>query len=74
MEAAREPSLLNHPELKKEKDDFAIKNAYQLAFINGKENVDPSLLNFEGRIAKTMMEKIVEQIIRDKALEQAQEE
>jgi hypothetical protein len=67
--------LLDHPEYKKkEKDDFAIKNAYQLAFINSKENVDPSLLNFEGGIAKTMMDKIVKQKIRDKALEQVWEE
>jgi len=45
-----------------------------LAFINDKENVDPNLMNFEGGIAKTMMDKIVEQKIWDKALEQAQEE
>ncbi len=67
-------NLLGHPELKKEKDDIAITNAYQLAAINGKENIDPSCLNFEDNIAKTMMDKIVEQKIRDRALEQARKE
>ncbi len=67
-------NLLDHPELKKEKDSFAIKNAYQLASINGKENIDPSCLNFDDGVAKTMMDKIVEQKIRDRALEQAREE
>jgi hypothetical protein len=45
-----------------------------IGFINGKENVNPSLLNFEGGITKTMMGKIVDQKVRDKALEQAWEE
>ena len=67
-------NLLDHPELNKEKDDVAVTNAYQLASIHGKENIDPSCLNFEDGIAKTMMDKIVEQKMRDRALEQAHEE
>jgi hypothetical protein len=60
--------------LKQEKDGVAVTNAYQLASIHGKENIDPSCVNFEDGEAKTIMDKIVEQKIRDRALEQAHKE
>jgi len=64
-------NLLDQEELHREKDDKAIKNTYQLAFIHGKENVDPSCLNFDSGVTKTLMDKIIEQKIRDRALDQA---
>jgi len=67
-------NLLDNSELYREKDDTAIKNAYQLAMIHGKENMDPSCLNLEDGVAKTMMDKIVEHKIRERALEQARNE
>jgi hypothetical protein len=57
--------------LKREKDDMAIKQAYQLAMIHGKENMDPSCLNFENGVAKTMLDKIIDHRVRKRALEQA---
>ncbi len=42
--------------------------------IHGKENLDPNNLNFDNGIAKSIMDKIVEQHMRDKALEQARQD
>jgi hypothetical protein len=45
-----------------------------LASINGKENIEPGCPNFQDDIANTMTDKIAEQKIRSRALEQAHEE
>jgi hypothetical protein len=55
-------NLLDNSELYMEQDDTAIKNAYQLAMIHGKET---SCLNLEGGVARTMMDKIMEYKIRE---------
>jgi hypothetical protein len=39
--------------------------------IHGKENKDPTYLNFENGVAKTMLDKIINQKVRKRALEQA---
>ena len=52
-------NLLDHEELHRDKDENAINNAYQLAAIYGKENVDPSSLNFDSGVAKTLMDQII---------------
>ncbi len=67
-------NLLDHEELHRDKDENAINNAYQLAAIYGKENVDPSSLNFDSGVAKTLMDQIIEQKVRERALDQARNE
>jgi hypothetical protein len=67
-------NLLDHPELKKEKDNIAVKNAYQLTSINGKENIDPNSFNLDDGIAKTMVDKLLDHKIRQQALDKAREE
>jgi len=62
---------LDNSELYRGKDDKAIKSAYQLAIVHGKENRDLSCLNLEDRVIGTMMDKIMEHKIRERALEQA---
>jgi len=66
-------NLLDHPELKKEKDNIAVKNAYQLTSINGKENIDPNSFNLDDGIAKTMVDKLLDHKIRQRALDKAGE-
>jgi hypothetical protein len=39
--------------------------------LHGKENKDPTCLNFENGVAKTMLDKIINQKVRKRALEQA---
>jgi len=67
-------NLLDDPELYREKSDVAVNNAYLLASLHGKENVDPTNLNFSQGIAKTMMDKIIDHKVRERALEQARQE
>ena len=55
-------------------DENAINNAYQWAAIYGKENVDPSSLNFDSGVAKTLTDQIIEQKVRERALDQARNE
>ncbi len=64
-------NLLDHRELNRTKDNNLIDLAYQLVKIHGKENLDPTNLNFNSGVAKSLMDKIVEQWMTDKALEQA---
>jgi hypothetical protein len=66
--------LLDDPELYREKSDGAVNNAYLLASLHGKENDDPTNLNFSQGIAKTMMDKIIDLKVRERALEQARQE
>ncbi len=51
-------NLLDHEEL-----HSAINNVYQLTAIHGKESIDPSSLNFDRGVAKTLMNQIIEQKI-----------
>jgi hypothetical protein len=65
---------LYNEELTREKDNSVIKSAYLLAQLHGKENVDLSMLNFDAGISKTVVKKIVENQIRNTALNQAHAE
>jgi hypothetical protein len=67
-------NLLDNEELTRKKDNKAVSSAYQLALLHGKENVDPSILNFDAGTSKTVMDRIVESKIRDRALNRARTE
>ena len=67
-------NLLDNEELTRKKDNKAVSSAYQLALLHGKENVDPSILKFDAGTSKTVMDRIVESKIRDRALNRARTE
>jgi len=51
-----------------------VKNAYELSAINGIDVADPSNLNLSTGVARTMMDKIVDYKIREKALDTARKD
>ncbi len=67
-------NLLDHEELHKIRDNNPVKNAYELSAINGIDVADPSNLNFLTGVARTMMDKIVDYKIREKALDTARKD
>ncbi len=64
-------NLLAHEELCREKDSTLIQNAYELSSINGVIVPDANDINLSDVIAKTVMDKIVDFWIREKALDTA---
>jgi len=64
-------NLLDHEELHKTRDNNPVKNANELSAINGIMVADPTTLNLSSDVARTMMDKIVDYKIREKALETA---
>jgi len=66
--------LLDHEELHRVKDNNAVKKAYELSEISGVMIPDPSNLNFSTGVARTMMDKIVEHKVREKALDTARKD
>jgi hypothetical protein len=63
--------LLDHEELHRVRDNNAVKKAYELSEINGIDVPNPSNLNLSTGVAKTMMDKIVDCKIQEKALDTA---
>ena len=64
-------NLLDHEELHKTRDNNPVKTANELSAINGIMVADPTTLNLSSGVARTMMDKIVDYKIREKALETA---
>jgi hypothetical protein len=64
-------NLLDHDELHRVRDNNPVKNAYELSAINGIDVPDPSTLNLSTGVARTMMDKIVDYKMREKALDTA---
>jgi hypothetical protein len=65
---------LDHEELHRIRDNNPVKDAYELLAINGVDVADPSNLNLSTGIARTMMDKIVDYKIREKALDTARKD
>jgi len=64
-------NLLDHEELHRMRDNTPIENAYQLSMIEGVTVPDADDINLSSGIAKTVMDKIVDFRVREKALDTA---
>jgi len=65
--------MLDHPELQRTKNNHAVANAYEMCLHSGQMCADPVELNLDCGLAGTLMDKIVEHKVRDRALNQTKE-
>jgi len=63
-------NLLDHPELQRTKNNHAVANAYKMCLLSGWMCADPAELNLDCGLAGTLMDKIVEHKVRERALNQ----
>jgi len=67
-------NLLDSQELSTEKNYNPIKQAMELFLLSGQQMADPTFLNLETGFSGTMMDKIVDQKVRQQALDKARSE
>ena len=67
-------NLLDHPELQRTKNNHAVANAHEMCLLSGWMCTGPAELNLDRSLAGTLMDKIVEHKVRERALNQMRHE